>query len=725
MNKALARRVTILLVTLTVVWAAMVTGRPAFADSTCEHLVWYKIDAQLKLDEEQRPTIVEGREVLTWLNNSPDLITELQFHLYLNAFKNQKSTFFVESGGELRGDSFEPGQWGWIDIASMKIEDGEDLTNKIEFIHPDDDNKDDQTVIRTPLATPVAPGARITLDIDFTSRLPRVFARSGYWGQFAMVAQWFPKIGVWEKVGDRHAEKAGWNCHQYHATSEFYADFGVYDVNLTVPPSYKDKVGATGKLRSQRDNQDGSITYNYFQEDVHDFAWTADPNYIKVTRTFKAADHVSALELDEWMGRLGLPKEQIWLKDVEVTLLIQPEHSSQIDRHFKAAFNAIKYFGLWYGKYPYDTLTVVDPPHGGSGAAGMEYPTLITAGTTWWPGKDQNPEGVVVHEFGHQFWYGLVANNEFEESWLDEGFNTYSTGKVLEAAYGADHFSLRFDSLPVAYIPMDVPHPIEDRFFTLQGKFNDPILKPSWKFYDTMSYGINSYPRTDLTLRTLERYLGQDLMSRVMREYQQRWRYRHPASQDFFDTVNSVTGADMSWFFDQFVKGTQTLDYAVSNVSIHPVREKAGIFDKDGQRSEVKVEEKEHEGGPYETEISVRRVGEAYFPVELLFRFEDGSHVVAVPLGIRDSAIQYRLKDSLGPEWTEEWAIKDRWKEFKFTRESKLAVAQVDPADKVLLDANMTNNSWTPATGLRSAVRWSSGSMFWFQSLLQFLGGLM
>jgi hypothetical protein len=724
MNKDMGRAAATLSIATALIAAFFLSAQPASADSTCTHVVWYKIEAQLKLDELQRPTIVEGRQLLTWLNDSPDTVGDLQFHLYLNAFKNQKSTFFIESGGQSREQSFQPGEWGWVDINSMKVEEGEDLTSRIEFIHPDDENSDDQTVIRVPLANPVAPGARITLDIEFTARLPRVFARSGYWGQFAMVAQWFPKIGVWEKVGARRVEKAGWNCHQYHANSEYYADFGVYDVNLTVPPAYKDRVGATGKLKSQRDNQDGTVTYNYYQEDVHDFAWTADPNYTKVVRTFKQGEHVSGQEIDEWAARLGLPKEQLTLKDVDVTLLIQPEHEAQIDRHFKAAFNAIKYFGLWYGKYPYDTLTVVDPPYGGRGAAGMEYPTLITAGTRWWDGRDQNPEGVIVHEFGHQFWYGLVANNEFEESWLDEGFNTYSTGKVLGLAYGADSIPLRIAGVPFTYFPITIPHPIEDRFGTLHGRFNDPILTPSWKFSDRGSYGVNSYPRTGLTLRTLERYLGHDTMARVMREYHQTWRYRHPTSRDFFDTVITVSGRDMNWFFNQFVKGVDTLDYEISEVTTERARHKGGAYDADGQKLEVPVEGDEPDTGPCETEVSIRRLGEAYFPVEMVFKFEDGTDIEAIPVSIREGIIEYKLKETNGHEWSDSWAVKDPWKKFKFTTNSKLREARIDPHDKVLLDANMTNNSWTPGTGIYAGTRWSTGSMFWFQAVLQFLGSL-
>src|SRR5262245_55980657 len=703
-------------------WGVSADSRILLADEIPpEPIASYKIDVQLKLDDKQRPKRLEGVERLTWLNHSQDTISELQFHLYLNAFKNEKSTFFEESGGRLRGDEFQPGAWGWIDVNKMKLAGGEDLTSKIEFIHPDDDNSDDQTVIRVPLGKPVKPGEKIALDIKFTAQLPRVFARTGYWASFALVGQWFPKIGVWESAGERRREQAGWNCHQFHATSEFYADFGNYDVTMTVPAAYKSKIGATGVMKSERDNQDGTVTYNFVQDNVHDFAWTVDTNYLLVKRRFKADEYVTDSEINDWSSRLNLPVDRIAITDVDVTLMIQPEHRDQIDRHFKAAFNAIKYFGLWYGKYPYNTLTIVDPPYNGGGAGGMEYPTFITAGTSWRAGRDQNPEEVIVHEFGHQFWYGLVASNEFEESWLDEGFNTYSTARVLKTAYGANVVPFAFAGIKLFYFPIDVPHPYEDRVLTLQVKFNDPILTPAWKFYDQFSYGLNSYPRTDLTLSTLERYLGEDLMARVMREYQQKWRYRHPASQDFFDTVNRVTGQDFTWFFDQFVKGVGTLDYEIAEIN----------------------SERQEQDATYENEISVRRVGEAWFPVDMLFTLEDGARVTAKPVVGKDGltargdynakapgkidnrfpaygVIEYRFENSKnGEQWTESWAINDRWKKFKFTTASKLVTAEIDPGRKVLLDANLTNNGKTTSSGIGGAVRWSSGAMYWVQAILQ------
>jgi hypothetical protein len=235
---------------------------------------------------------------------------------------------------------------------------------------------------------------------------------------------------------------------------------------------------------------------------------------------------------------------------------------------------------------------------------------------------------------------------------------------------------------------------------------------------------LNSYPRTGLTLNTLERYLGEDVMARVMREYYQKWRYRHPASQDFFDTVNQVTGRDFTWFFDQFVKGTVTLDYEIAEVKSERQGVKAGIFDKDGQKTEVKEPEDgaevKKENATYENEVAVRRVGEAWFPVDMLFTLRDGARISVKPINTRDSVIEYQFTDSKdGKQWTDSWTINDRWKKFKFTTGSKLVTAEVDPERKVLLDANLTNNSKADSKGVGGAVRWSSGAMYWVQVILQ------
>src|SRR5207244_2251233 len=166
---------------------------------------------------------------------------------------------------------------------------------------------------------------------------------------------------------------------------------------------------------SSTSNPDGTKTVTFHGEDIHDFAWTAEPEF----RIFS----------DTFSGSAGA---------VRIRLLMQPGHLDLAERHMRIMKETMKRFDQWYGPYPYKQITVVDPPHGGGlRAGGMEYPTLITAGTTWWmPEGWHLVEEVVEHEFGHQYWYGMVASNEFEDAWLDEGINSYTEVKVLDSILG-------------------------------------------------------------------------------------------------------------------------------------------------------------------------------------------------------------------------------------------------------------------------------------------------
>ena len=198
-------------------------------------------------------------------------------------------------------------------------------------------------------------------------------------------------------------ERGGWTAHQFFANSEFFSDFGRYDVRMTVPKGWM--VGATGVEQSRsRSPAAARRRIATSQDDVHDFAWTTSPDFIEKRQRFEHA---------------GLPP-------VQMRLLLQPEHEDLADRHFAGAAAALQYYGEWYGAYPYPTLTIVDPPYQ-SESGGMEYPTLFTGGTRWLaPRYSNDPEYVVLHEAGHQFWYGMVANNEVEFAWLDEGLNEYT-----------------------------------------------------------------------------------------------------------------------------------------------------------------------------------------------------------------------------------------------------------------------------------------------------------
>lgn len=677
-------------------------------------------DMRVRLDPEART--LRGEQRIVWRNPAPEPVGELWFHLYLNAFRNSRSTFFVESGGQLRGDRMRGDGWGWIEVRSLRRADGTDLAAGATFEHPDDDNAEDRTVWRLPLPEPVPPGGEIALDAVFEAKLPRVFARTGYFRDYFLVGQWFPKLGVYEPAGTRGRATGGWNCHQFHAHSEFYANFGRYRVEITLPSRFV--VGATGRRTERRENPDGTSTHVFEQADVVDFAWTASPRFLEVKARFSAETDVRPEEYAEAARLLGRRLDEVRLSDVDVTVLLQPEHAPQAERHVRAAKESIKWFGLWYGRYPYPTLTVVDPPAGAGGSGGMEYPTFITAGTSVlfnrWPlDRVLAPEAVTVHEFGHQYWQGMVASNEFEESWLDEGFNTYSTGKVMERAYGpyvVQAFGLRLGELELARGQNSV-----ERMF-------DRVRTHSWGYSSSSNYGFNSYARTQLTLLTLESLLGEETMARVMRTYHERFRFRHPGSDDFYGVVAEVSGRDMRWFFEQTVERPGVLDDEVASVRSERVREPQGVFGEGEARWTIGAEEarrKEKDadgkgGRAWRSTVLVRRRGEVALPTSLRLEFEGGE---ARTIALLEGEPSFDLEAAaLGGARAATAAWRSRWKRVELTGEKRLLSATIDPEDRLVLDVNRLNNARRVEPDGRAAARWGVRWIFWLQQLLGAVG---
>ena len=668
---------------------------PERANPLASYQISVRLDPQAKL--------LEGTERLTWQNPSSDAVGDLWFHLYLNAFKNTESTFFKESGGQLRGSRSTGERWGWIQVNSMRVVGGDDITGAMVFVHPDDHNAEDQTVARVKLPAPVPPGGSVALDIAFTAQLPEVFARTGYKRDYFLVAQWFPKLGVYEPAGLRGRKSGGWNCHQFHANSEFYADYGRYHVEITLPAKFI--LGATGQRTGRSSNPDGTVTYTHIQDNVHDFAWTASPRFVELKRTFGGGKDVTAGEYRQAAALLGRTVDEVRLSDVEITLLMQPEHMPQAERLMGAAMAGIKHYGLWYGRYPYRTLTVVDPAPGASGSGGMEYPTFITAGTSFalnrWPfDRIRLPEMVTIHEFGHQFWYLLVGNNEFEEAWLDEGINSYSTGRVMGAAYGKGVEWGNFLGLRLGEIEMVrmTNHP--------DAKFN-AILSPAWKYSPRGAYGFNSYMKPEMALQTLENHLGEQTMARAMRTFHERWRFRHPSSEDFFAVANEVSGRDLSWYFDQVIRGTGILDYEIGSVSSSRARARRGVFDKGGGRHTITPadadrleKEAERKGVPaqFESVVVARRRGEVVFPVEIELKFE-----------------------GLAPE-RRQWDGRDRTLTYRTTGPRKLEWARIDPDRKIPLDVDWLNNARRIESDGRVAAKLAAGVVFWMQLLIALIG---
>jgi hypothetical protein len=679
--------------------ASPVPGAPGLS-----YEIWVELDSAGKM--------LAGKEEIVWTNPTKDTVPDMLLHLYWNAFKNEASAYMREAEAETMfrgGDAPKDGDWGWVDVTDIRLADGSDLKPSFEYVTPDGpETAGDQTVARVLLPAPVRPGESVRLRIEFRSKIPRTVARSGYYRNSFFIGQWFPKPGVYE-------EGKGWNCHAYHQNSEFYADFADFVVHITVPRGFV--IGSSGKAADTRtDAAAGTTTTTFRQAMVHDFAWMADPRYLKIERDFVASKEVTPEEYEDTAKLLGLSINEVRLPDVKMTLLIAPEHKGQIERHFRALRAAIKYYGLWYGPYPYETVTMVDPPYR-TGSGGMEYPTLFTAGTEVLTSRDWlHPEGVIVHEFGHGYWYGLVANNEFEAAWLDEGFNSYSTGRVLARAYGPGAPSFTFKGIPLSWL-IRVPKIFDfetDRVTAIGTVRSDPVTVWSWKFFNRASYGANVYMRASTVLGTLERLLGEPAWSRIMRTYHLRYRFRHPTKADFIGVVNEIAGKDMTWFFDELLDETLAFDYGVSELSSVKVPvHLRGVFDTNGAREEwttKKIEVREAtqapEGGvskdTYRTTVVLRRYGEARIGgdarVQVLIRFKDGTTE------------------------TRTWDGQARWARFEILKPVKAESVQIDPEGIWLIDENLANNSWGTDGLRRNVVKLMTQILFTVQSVLHFFG---
>ena len=671
-------------------WGGIRTGKEA---TLSDRVVDYRIQATLDPVKHR----IDGQERLSWRNRSDREIRTVYLHLYLNAFDGSGSTFFTErntKGFEFRSDlPTMDGQWGHIQLNKV-MQGGQPV--KWSFVHPDGGPASDHTVVRFDLPAPVAAGASTVLDIGFQDQLPRVVARTGYFGSFHLVGQWFPKIGVLELAGERGATAPRWNVHELHLNSEFYADYGNYDVSLTVPSDYT--VGATGAEVGAPAIRGKLATHRFVQGDVHDFAWTADNR--------------SARPLDGVYRGAGSPT-------VKVRELYPPEYAASAAPTLKATIDSLKYFSDTLGPYPYGTVTVVIPPLNAEEAGGMEYPTFFTA--EGYASVKPNTltsymlDFVNIHEFGHGYFYGLIGSNEFEEPMLDEGLNEYWDLRMLRER-GQKLFLTTPFLRRIGFDPSMAVFDFE-RGGASVNEPADPLGANSWDRYSSGSYGT-VYSRTAIMMRDLEAHLGKATTERAFKEYYRRWRFRHPGTADLRDTLAEVSGrrALVDSYFDQQVFHAQKVDDRIdkfSSLEQLPQPGTAQVKGKWTELTEAKAGEladkqrsawkKAHpkakaDAGPFPflTIVTLRRAG-ASVPQTLVVKFGDGSSE------------------------TVHWNDNRRWARFSWLKTSKAVSAELDPQRMNLLDNNKLDDSRTLKPDGAASRRWASDVAALVQTLYSLL----
>jgi hypothetical protein len=619
-----------------------------------ERVVHYSIDARYDAVKHT----VDASEVLTYHNLTGQALDHFPFHLYQNAFQ-PNSTFVREAkvaGNRDTGyDKWEAKEYGSEEIKSLEVMGQGYPTAQLRYIAPDDGNKDDRTVVDVRLPKPIAPGEYVQFKIAFQTNFPEPQARSGWKRDFVLGGQWFPKVGVWWH--------GAWNCHQYHAMTEFFADFGVYDVKLTVPQY--EVVGASGVKTGEVANPDSTKTLTYHGDDIHDFAWTASPRYkVKDDGVFQ--------------GQMG---------PVRMQILMQPAHWGQVERHEKILRESLDHFERWYGPYPYKTITLVDPEPD-SAAGGMEYPTFITGETSWFmPAGELWPEVVVEHEFGHQYWYGMVATNEFEDAWMDEGINSYSEVKVLDSIFGPN---TSFTNVAGA----TRGEREEQRLSYVHEPNVDPIAQKAYDYYDFGSYGGVTYGKTASVLLTLEGIIGEETMQKAMHVYFMKYRFTHPTKEDFLKTIEEVSGRDLRWYFNQAIYGSQVMDYKVLKIDSFPVNWYEE--EKNGEKPDVRDKDT-----VYRSYVWLQRKGDFVMPVEVEIKFDNGEKI------------------------REHWDGVSRWTRLgPYDKKTQIASAEIDPDHKIQIDRDDFNTSLTVEANKKPArkvsnywlfvTQWCSQALAWW-----------
>lgn len=572
----------------------------------------YRIDA--RLDESTRD--VRGTTRLTWRNAGTAPAGVLTFHLYMNAFASERTHYFEPEWRWSKEPVLKAGEWGFIETGEARVTGSGRAEEKARLAVIDDG-----TVATLTLARAVLPGETIEITTPFVTHLPTVVSRAGAAEGFYAVAQWFPKIGVW-----RCTPTCAFAAAPYYHDSEFFSDFGVYDVTLDVPKALT--VGATGVLVASHDDGDRKHLV-YHAEDVHDFAWSADARFVAHT---EAVDDGS-----------GLPP-------VTVIVLGAPEVAANVPRHMEALRAGLAELGARLGAYPYSTLTVVQPPRIADEAAGMEYPTFFFTRDSPAPPGLPRIASVTTHELAHQWFQGMLASNEVDDPWLDEGFADAATGWVLER-WARERGSVAFlghgGHVNVARVLLDD----ED---------SDAITTGSDGFRDENAYATLVYQKTALLLDTLRLRMGDDAFFAAIRRYADAQRFHHPTRADL---VAAFAGAapELRAFLDRVLAAPGALDYAVTSVRTAKARPPAS---RDGAAAPAV------EG--HHSEVVVEALGELRLPVTLRAWFADGSHADRVlPAG-----------DPAGP----------RWQRVSFDSKSALRSAELYPARDTPLDVHPWND---------------------------------
>lgn len=505
-----------------------------FSQSYWQQAVKYKMDIDLDVKTNQ----FKGKQELIYTNNSPDTLEKVFYHLYFNAFQpnsmmDYRSRNIQDPDGRVMDRIFNlsKDEIGYHKINSL-TQDGTALTYQVEG-----------TILEVDLAKPILPGGTSTFNMTFDSQVPKQIRRSGRDSREGIrysMTQWYPKMAEYDKKG--------WHAHPY-VGREFYAPFGDFEVNITLDKKYI--IGGTGLLQNADEIGKGylpegtkpkktkgkTLTWRFKAENVHDFAWAADPDYI----------HSTAQVPDG-------PLLHFFYQGDTLTENWEKLHDYTV--------KAFQYINENYGKYPYEQFTVIQ---GGDG--GMEYPmaTLITGHRAF-----RSLVGVTVHEALHSWYQGVIGIDESHYAWIDEGFTVYASGLTMAHLFDTNKDRAHDRSYST--------------YFALASSgVEEPMSIHADHFVTNFAYGAAAYSKGAVSLAQLGYIIGEEALGKSLKRYFYDWRFKHPDLNDFVRIAEKTSGLELDWYYEYFVNSTHQVDYGVSNVrnedgNLAFTIEKKGVF---------------------------------------------------------------------------------------------------------------------------------------------------
>lgn len=501
-----------------------------------QHNYWqqqvnYDIDVALN----DKNHTLKGFLNLEYTNNSPDQLDFIWFHLWPNAYKNENTAFakqlFRDPEGKKRWKDIK--DKGYIDSLAFKVN---GVAAKTEA---DPENID---IVKLLLPNPLKPGEKVKITTPFFVKLATYNSRSGHEAQSYMVCQWYPKPAVYDRKG--------WHPIPYLDQGEFYSEFGSFKVNITLPSSYI--VGSTGLLQNEAELKQYKLigaenlstrasknkiayqpikketkTLTYVADSVHDFAWFADKDFVI---------RYDTLQVDD--------------KTVDIFTYHHPDGNKNWINSTKYVKSAVQHYSSWLGDYAYPVVQAVEGPKNDM-SGGMEYPmiTLITS-----PGADEEMlDGVITHEVGHNWFYGMLASNERTHAWMDEGLNTY-----FQFRYEAEKY--KANSVFGSSLPAELKQKNTDDFQAIvynamtQIPMEEEIDIPAGDFKNKDEYGVVTYVKTALWMYALELEIGKDKLQKGMQSYFDQWKFKHPYPEDLKLALEKESGKDLTNYFNLLKK---------------------------------------------------------------------------------------------------------------------------------------------------------------------------